>query len=218
MTRVLIVDDEPFARAGIRMLLSGCEDLEVVGEARSGEQALELCRELAPDVVVMDLHLPGLSGAETTQRIRARSGPDGGPAVLAVTSLGLEESLLPALQAGAAGYVHKDSPETIADAVRAVASGKGWLDTSAVPVVISEVVRGPLRTSFADSRLAQLTSREREVLALAAQGYSNGQIAEELFIGATTVKSHMSSVLLKLGVQDRTQAVIIFLKDQRGGN
>jgi DNA-binding NarL/FixJ family response regulator len=217
MTRVLIVDDEPFARAGIRMLLSDRPDLEVVGEAHDGEQALELCQKLEPDVVVMDLQLPDLGGAEVTQRIRSRPGPDGrssGPAVLALTSLGLAESLLPVLQAGATGYVLKDSPETIPDAVRAVASGRGWLDTAAVPAVISEAVRGPLNVSFGGARLAQLTSRERQVLTLAAQGYGNGQIAKELFICETTVKSHMSSVLLKLGVQDRTQAVILLLQSR----
>lgn len=138
-TRVLLVDDEAFARSAIRLLLSASPDLSVIGEAHNGEQALRLCRELSPDVVVLDLHLPDLSGAQVAWQLRAQHPGRPTPAILALTSLGIDESLDPALRAGVAGYVLKDSPDTLVAAVKAVALGSGWLDPAAVPRLIARV-------------------------------------------------------------------------------
>jgi NarL family two-component system response regulator LiaR len=196
--RLLLVDDHELVRAGLRTFLGLQPDIEVVGEAASGEQALALVPRLAPDIVLLDLVLPGLSGLEVVRRLRAAH-----PAVkvIVLTSYAGEESVLPAVRAGVAGYLLKDvGPAELADAVRAVHAGGASLD----PGVAATVLRDVSAPRPADA----LTPREREVLRLIARGRSNRLIARDLALSEKTVKAHVSAVLAKLGVTDRTQAAL----------
>ncbi len=196
--RLLLVDDHELVRAGLRTFLGLQPDIEVVGEAASGEQALALVPRLAPDIVLLDLVLPGLSGLEVVRRLRAAH-----PAVkvIVLTSYAGEDSVLPAVRAGVAGYLLKDvGPAELADAVRAVHAGGASLD----PGVAATVLRDVSAPRPADA----LTPREREVLRLIARGRSNRLIARDLALSEKTVKAHVSAVLAKLGVTDRTQAAL----------
>ena len=196
--RLLLVDDHELVRAGLRTFLGLQPDIEVVGEAASGEQALALVPRLLPDIVLLDLVLPGLSGLEVVRRLRA-AHPE--VKVIVLTSYAGEESVLPAVRAGVAGYLLKDvGPAELADAVRAVHAG----GASLAPGVAATVLRDVAAPRPADA----LTPREREVLRLIARGHSNRLIARDLALSEKTVKAHVSAVLAKLGVADRTQAAL----------
>jgi two-component system, NarL family, response regulator LiaR len=199
--RVMIVDDHAVVRSGLSTFLMTCDDMELVGEAGSGEQALRLCAQARPDVVLMDLVMPGMDGATTTRLIREQC-PE--IQVVALTSFKERELVQGALQAGAIGYLLKDiSADELANAIRAAYAGKPTLASEAAQVLI-DATRHP-----ADRLGFDLTEREREVLALLAQGMNNSQIAEQLVISVSTAKYHVSSVLSKLGAATRTEAVAL---------
>lgn len=208
--RVVIVDDQALIRQGFSMILSAHRDIEVVGEAADGLMALGIIAETGPDVVLMDIRMPGLDGIETARRARVTSP---GTRILILTTFGLDEYVTEALTAGASGFVLKDAtPEELLHAVRVVAGGDALLS----PAVTTRLIQRALPALAAASgrsrpvpeALAQLTDREREVLLLVAQGNSNAEIVGLLHISEATVKTHISHVLSKLGVRDRVQAVI----------
>lgn len=202
--RVLLVDDHALMRQGIRTILSAQSDLEVVGEAGSGEQALELVPRLRPDVVCMDVEMPGIGGLEATRRLV--SDPGITARILMLTTFEREDYLLAALQAGASGFVLKNArPETLVDGIRAVAAGEALLSPEVTRAVIERAVsqERPQPTVIPE----QLTDRELEVLRLMAEGLSNDEIAAHLTVGRATVKTHVSNVLMKLQLRDRVQAV-----------
>jgi DNA-binding NarL/FixJ family response regulator len=205
--RVLIADDQAMVRRGFRLVLEEEGDMEVVGEAGDGEQAVAAARRLAPDVVLMDVRMPGMDGLEATRRLA------GDPAVearvLVLTTFGLDEYVFGALRAGAAGFLLKDAPpERLVEGVRVVAAGDALLAPEITRQVVEAFARTPEPRAEHAAALAELTAREREVLALLARGRSNPEIAEELIISGTTAKTHVGRVLMKLGLRDRVQAVI----------
>jgi DNA-binding NarL/FixJ family response regulator len=198
--RVVLVDDHPVVRSGLAGLLATEPDIEVVGEAGDGEAGAVLALELQPDLVLMDLRMPVLDGADATARITAA----GGPRVLVLTTYDTDADILRAVEAGATGYLLKDAPrDELVAAVRAAARGETVLAAPLAAKLMRSVRGGE-----------QLTARETEVLELVARGLSNGEIASELFIGEATVKSHLLRVFDKLGVSDRTAAVTVAM--QRG--
>ena len=209
VVRVLIVDDQALVRTGFRMILEAEPDLEVVGEAADGLEALAQARSLAPDVVLMDVRMPEVDGIEATRRLL---GEDGATAkVVMLTTFDMDEYVYEALRAGASGFLLKDvPPEQLISGIRAVASGDALLAPSVTRRVIEEFVKRPpdsVRTP--PERLAELTAREVEVLKLIARGLSNAEIATELFVSETTVKTHVAHVLMKLELRDRVQAVVL---------
>jgi DNA-binding NarL/FixJ family response regulator len=203
MIRVLIVDDQPLARAGFRAVLEATGTIEVVAEAESGDQAVQLARRDAPDVVLMDVRMPGMDGIEATRRMPNQK-------VLILTTFGLDDYIIEALRAGASGFLLKDAPvEELVRAVRAVAAGDAQLSPAVTKRLLDQVARRlPAAVKRDTGSLAELTEREREVLRLLAAGMSNAEIADALVVSEPTVKTHVSSVLQKLGVRDRVQAVI----------
>ncbi len=208
--RVLLVDDQALVRGGLRMIVDAQGDLDVVGEAADGRQAIDAYRKLRPDVVVMDIRMPILDGVEATRRL---AGPDV-PAperarVLILTTFDLDEYVVDALRAGASGFLLKDAPPAeLAHAIRVVAAGDALLAPSVMRRLIGTFVgRGTTRTSRA--ALDLLTEREVEVLKLIARGLSNAQIADELVVGEATVKTHVARLLDKLELQNRVQAAIL---------
>jgi DNA-binding NarL/FixJ family response regulator len=208
--RVLIVDDQPLIRQGFGMILAAQADLEVVGEAADGAAALDAVRRTRPDVVLMDIRMPGLDGIEATRRLCAE-GRD--VRILILTTFGHDEYVAEALGAGATGFILKDAtPEDLVHAVRVVAGGDALLSPAVTTRLIARVMpslAADARAAAArDGTLGLLTDREREVLLLLAHGRSNAEMADELFISETTVKTHISHVLAKLGLRDRVQAVI----------
>lgn len=206
---VLLVDDHAVVLRGLRFFLETEEQIQVVGEATDGETALEEVRRLKPDVVLMDLVLPGMDGAQATREV-IRSSP--GTKVIVLTSFSEQDRVVPAIQAGAAGYLLKDvAPDVLAEAIRAVHRGEARLHPRVAQALMHQVGQGPPPGDGPDP-LAPLTPREAEVLTLLTRGRSNKEIAAELAIAETTVKSHVSSILSKLGLQDRTQAAIYALK------
>ncbi|WP_298988749.1 response regulator transcription factor [uncultured Pseudokineococcus sp.] len=209
--RLVLVDDEPLIRAGLRMLLSTAPDLLVVGEAGDGLEALEVCRQERPDVVLVDVRMPRLDGVATTRRLVHL---DPAPAVLVLTTYGLDAYVRESLRAGASGYLLKDAPaDRIAAAVRAAHEGVTTVDRSLTEQLLRS--GGPPTPSVPTAPGAPpLTERELEVLRLVAVGRSNDEIAAELCIGPATVKTHVSHVIAKLGVRTRTQAAALAL---RGG-
>lgn len=202
LTRVLLVDDQPLVRTGLRALLEPEPDLEVVGEASNGEEALARVSELAPDVVLMDVRMPVLDGVEATRRLAGSSAR-----VLVLTTFDLDEHVYDALRAGAVGFLLKDADRAdLVRAVRAVAAGQPALAPSVAQRLVEAVVRRPGRSTGAG--LPELTSREQEVLRHVARGASNEEVAAALHVGEATVRTHVSAVLQKLGVRNRVQAVI----------
>ena len=205
--RVLIVDDQVLVRTGFRRILEEEADIEVVGEAGTGEEAIDLTIELAPDVVLMDIRMPRMDGIEATARLLSTDGaPDTN--ILMLTTFDLEEYVYDALQAGASGFLLKDaSPEELAAAVRIIARGDAVLSPAITKHLIRELTGRPRRVDT--SRFDQLTDRESDVLRLMAQGFANAEIAEQLFISEATVKTHVSRVFSKLEVRDRSQAIVL---------
>jgi DNA-binding NarL/FixJ family response regulator len=205
--RILIADDQTVVRSGFRAILEDEPDFEVVGDAADGHAAVELARSRRANVVLMDIRMPGLDGLEATRRL-AGPGVQDPVEVLVVTTFDLDEYVFGALRAGAAGFLLKDaSPETLAQAIRAVARGQGLIAPEVTRRLIAHFAASapdPTRRHELD----QLSEREREVLLEIARGRSNAEIGQRLFIEEATVKSHVSSVLLKLGVRSRVQAVI----------
>jgi DNA-binding NarL/FixJ family response regulator len=207
--RVLVVDDQPLIRAGFHKMVEARPDLEVVGEAADGGAAIEQAARLVPDVVLMDVRMPGMDGLEATRHL---AGPGvGNPTkVLILTTFDLDEYVYEALRAGASGFLLKDAPpEELAAAIRVVAKGDALLAPSVTRRLIRRFVGQPPPTTTDAGVLERLTEREAEVLRLIARGLSNAQIAEELFVSETTVKSHVARVLMKLGLHDRVQAVVL---------
>jgi len=204
--RVLIADDQSLVRAGFRLVLENHPDLEVVGEAANGNQAVHSVGRLEPDVVLMDIRMPELDGIAATRQITARHRAR----VLVLTTYDLDEYVYDALQAGASGFLLKDTPPPqLADGIRAVADGEALLAPTVTRRLIEEFARiGPARRP-PPSALDELTPRELEVLRLLARGMSNAEIAAALVLGDTTVKTHVAHVLSKLGLRDRVQAVVL---------
>ena len=209
MIRVLVVDDQGLVRAGFRMILEAQPDVEVVGEAADGLEAVEAARRLEPDVVLMDVRMPRLDGLEATRRL-AGSGTSNPAKVLILTTFDLDEYVYEALRAGASGFLLKDvRREDLVAAVRVVAGGDALLAPSITKRLIGEFARRPRPVHAAPSGLETLTAREREILGLMCRGHSNAEIAAELVISEQTVKTHVGNVLAKLGLRDRIHAVIL---------
>jgi DNA-binding NarL/FixJ family response regulator len=207
--RVLIVDDQALVRTGFRMILEAEEDIDVVGEAGDGIEAITEARRLEPDVVLMDVRMPELDGIEATRRLLANGGA-GDTKVVMLTTFDMDEYVFDALRAGASGFLLKDvPPERLIDGIRAVANGDALLAPSITRRLIEEFVRSGPATSSPPPALDELTARELEVLQLIARGLSNSEIAKELFVSETTVKTHVAHVLMKLGLRDRVQAVVL---------
>jgi DNA-binding NarL/FixJ family response regulator len=204
---VLIVDDQALVRAGFRMVLEAEADLQVVGEAASGSEAVEEAVRVQPDVVLMDVRMPELDGIEATRRLVAAGSS---ARVVMLTTFDLDEYVYSALRAGASGFVLKDiPPEQLVDGIRAVARGDALLSPSVTRKLIEEFARRPDPPSATSSALAELTPRELEVLGLIARGLSNAEIASDLFVSEPTVKTHVAHVLAKLQLRDRVQAVVL---------
>jgi DNA-binding NarL/FixJ family response regulator len=204
--RVLIADDQSLVRAGFRLVLENHPDLEVVGEASNGHEAVHSAARLEPDVVLMDIRMPELDGIAATKAITARQ-----PArVLVLTTYDLDEYVYDALQAGASGFLLKDTPpEQLADGIRAVAGGEALLAPTVTRRLIQEFARLAPTRRTRPAELDELTPRELEVLRLLARGLSNAEIAAALVLSDTTVKTHVTHVLGKLGLRDRVQAVVL---------
>ena len=204
--RVVLVDDEAMVRVGLRMVLTAEADIEVVGEAADGGSAVEVVEATEPDVVLMDVRMPDVDGIEGARRVLARCP---GVKVVVLTTFDEDEYVEAALRAGVSGFLLKVAPpERLIDAVRTVAAGGGLLDPGVTRRVIESFAAAPpLRTRRAET-LDALTERERDVLRLIGRGLSNSEIAAELYLGETTVKTHVSNVLAKLGLRDRVQAVV----------
>lgn len=210
MTRILIADDHAAIRAGLRMLLDDADDIGVVGEASDGDQAVHLVAELRPDVVLMDIRMPGTDGITATERICAA----GGTRVLILTTFDIDDYLFAALRAGAAGFMLKTATAAeLTAAVISVARGDAVLAPEVTRRVIDRFTKTRLAAEghepVTTRRISELTDREREVLAALGAGLSNAQIASDLYIGETTVKTHVSRVLTKLHLQSRVQAAIV---------
>jgi DNA-binding NarL/FixJ family response regulator len=201
--RVVIADDQPMMRAGFKAVLEATGDIEVVAEASDGEEAVRAANEHAPDVVLMDIRMPGVDGIEATRRLPRQR-------VLILTTFGLDQYILEALRAGASGFLLKDAPtQEVVAAVRAVAAGDAVLSTAVTRQLLDQVARRlPAAVSRQPDELDLLTEREHEVLRMLANGLSNAEIATALVVSEATVKSHVSHLLQKLGLRDRVQAVI----------
>ena len=200
--RVVIADDQPMMRAGFKAVLEATGEIEVVAEAGDGAAAVEAARRHAPDVVLMDVRMPVMDGIEATRRLE-------GQRVLILTTFGLDEYIIAALRAGASGFLLKDAPtEQVLEAVRAVAAGDAVLSPTVTRRLLDQVGRRLPAAVAREPGLEPLTEREREVLRMLAAGLSNAEIAQALVVSEATVKSHVSSLLGKLGLRDRVQAVI----------
>jgi DNA-binding NarL/FixJ family response regulator len=201
--RVVIADDQPMMRAGFKAVLESTGNIEVVAEAGTGGEAVRAATELSPDVVLMDIRMPGMDGIEATRLLPRQR-------VLILTTFGLDEYIINALRAGASGFLLKDAPtEEVVAAVRAVAAGDAVLSASVTRQLLDQVARRlPAAVSRQQTKLDSLTQRELEVLRMLASGLSNAEIAGALVVSEATVKSHVSALLGKLGLRDRVQAVI----------
>jgi DNA-binding NarL/FixJ family response regulator len=207
--RVLLADDQKLLRAGFRVLLERGDDIEVVGEAADGAEAVDAARTARPDIVLMDIRMPVLDGLEATRRIVADELL-GGVRVVVLTTFELDEYVFEALRAGASGFLLKDiDPDDLRQAVRVVAGGEALLSPSVTRRLITEFASRPARPPSDPARLAALTEREREVLALVAGGLSNDEIGRRLFMSPATAKTHVSRAMAKLGARDRAQLVMV---------
>jgi DNA-binding NarL/FixJ family response regulator len=207
-TTVLIVDDQALVRAGFRLLMEASADVEVVGEAADGLEAVTLARQVRPDVVLMDIRMPVMDGVEAT-RILTAPGPDPAPRVIILTTFDLDQYVYDALGAGASGFLLKDTrPADLLRAIAVVAAGEAMLDPSVTRRLIARFAHIPAPRAAAPHVLEGLSAREVEVLRLVARGLSNAQIAAELVVNETTVKTHMAHLLMKLDLHDRVQAVV----------
>ena len=210
--RLLLVDDDDLVRTGLKMILESDTDLDVVGEAANGAQALAMVDRLKPDVILMDIQMPEMDGIEATRRIGEKSpDPDEGPRVLVLTTFEQDEYVFQALRAGASGFLLKRTPaDDIIAGIKVVANGDSLLSPSVTRRLIREFANSPSSQPAADAsgKLETLTEREMEVLQLVARGLSNQEIADELVVSEGTVKTHVKRILAKLEVRDRTQAVI----------
>ncbi|MFJ3901736.1 response regulator [Streptomyces sp. NPDC090025] len=214
--RLLLVDDDPLVRAGLALMLGGADDIEIVGEGADGDQVPELVDRLAPDVVLMDIRMPGTDGLTATERLRARPGA---PEVVVLTTFHADEQVLRALRAGAAGFVLKDTPPAeIVAAVRRVAAGDPVLSPAVTRQLMSHVSttagptgspQEPNRRTRAAARLALLADREREVAVAVGEGRSNAEIAAALYMSVPTVKTHVSRILAKLDLNNRVQIALL---------
>jgi DNA-binding NarL/FixJ family response regulator len=203
--RVLIADDQSMVRAGFRMLLAGEQDIEVVAEARDGLEAVAKAARFNPTVILMDIRMPELDGLEATRRILAANHT---ARILILTTFGLDEYVYEALRDGASGFVLKDDPpEQLISAVRTVADGNALLSPAITKHVIKQFAR--IRRPVPPKELNELTAREQDILRLIAAGLSNAEIGRQLFISETTVKTHVTHILQKLGLRDRVQAVVL---------
>jgi DNA-binding NarL/FixJ family response regulator len=208
MISVLLADDQALVRAGFRLILDEIEDITVVGEAADGLSAVALAEQLQPDVVLMDIRMPGTDGIEGTRRIRSRRSTQDGPRVIILTTFDLDEYVFSALRAGASGFLFKDAlAADLVSAIRIVAAGENVAAPTVTRRLIEHFVRSAPPIAGADA-VGTLTSRELDVLRLVARGLSNQEIARTLFVTEGTVKTHVSHLLLKLGLRDRIQAVI----------
>jgi DNA-binding NarL/FixJ family response regulator len=206
MIRVLVADDQRLVRSGFRVILDIEPDIEVVGEAEDGAEALRLVRELRPDVVVMDVRMPVMDGLEATRQIVA----DSATRVVVLTTFDADEYVYGALQGGASGFMLKDAPpEQLVAGVRAAAAGNALIDASVTKRFIAHFARAIRPAPATPKELALLTRRELDVLRLLTEGLSNAEIAKRLVVEETTVKTHVSRILMKLGLRDRVQAVIL---------
>ena len=223
--RVIITDDQELVRAGFSMVINSQPDMEVVGQASDGGTAVAMAQQLHPDVVLMDVRMPGMDGIEATRRITAlrhkrdRGGEDGGQEtlgthVIILTTFDLDEYVMAAINAGASGFLLKDTePETLLNSIRTVYQGNAIIAPSATKRLIEKMMTeglpaAPAQPVYTDPELDELTEREREVLIEIAQGLSNQEIADKLFIGLPTVKTHVAHILQKINARDRVQAVV----------
>ena len=208
MLRVVVADDQALVRAGFRMILQAQPDIEVIGEAEDGAQAIAITGELDPDVVLMDIRMPGIDGLEATQRLLQADEPR--PHVLMLTTFDTDEYVYRALRAGASGFLLKTAPPArLIEAVRTIAAGEALLAPTVTRRLIESFVRRPPPGSADPPELAALTQREVQVLTMAARGMSNLEIAQSLFLSEATVKSHINRIFAKLSIRDRVQAVVL---------
>jgi DNA-binding NarL/FixJ family response regulator len=206
--RVLLADDQALVRGGFRMLLESADDIEVVGEASDGGQAVSMVAETHPDVVLMDIRMPGTDGLEATRRIAADKSL-AGVRVLILTTFEADEYVYQALRAGASGFLVKDTePAELLQAVRIIARGDSLLSPSITRRLIADIAARPAAPNVSPADLSDLTDREREVLTLVGGGLSNDEIAERLFLSPLTAKTHVSRIMSKLGARDRAQLVV----------
>jgi DNA-binding NarL/FixJ family response regulator len=208
MTRILIADDEALVRGGLRMILEAEPDLEVVGEASDGGEALTRARELTPDLVLMDIRMPRLDGLDATRRLLAGAGPS--PKVLVLTTFDLDEYVYEAIRAGASGFLLKSAPpQQLVDGVRAVIAGDALLAPTITRRLLDRFIQRPPPTAQTPAELADLSKRELDVLRLIADGRSNAEIAATLYLSEATIKTHVNHILTKLRLRDRVQAVAL---------
>jgi len=207
--RVLVADDQALVRAGFTVIIDSSDEFEVVGEASNGKEAVAIARDLAPDVVLMDIRMPEMDGLEATRDILA-ADESGRIRVLVLTTFDADDYVYGALRAGASGFLLKDTePDDLLAAIRVIASGEALLAPSVTRRLIAEFASRPAAERSSPAALEVLTEREREVLALVAEGLSNGEIAERLVISPATAKTHVSRVMTKLLARDRAQLVVI---------
>jgi DNA-binding NarL/FixJ family response regulator len=208
MISVLLADDDELTRTGLRLIIESDQELTVVGEAADGQEAIHLARALRPDVVLMDIRMPVVDGLEATRRII--EGAEEGPRILILTTFELDEYVFGALRAGASGFLLKRStPEALIEGIKVVAAGDGLLAPSVTRRLIQEFARQPGSPALPAAPLGTLTQREREVLSLIGAGLSNAEMAARLYISEATVKTHVKRILMKLGLRDRIQAVVL---------